>query len=131
MVNVSDDNEIADIFGHRCNSMLYLTFFQILIKLRAIGKSDDSPPPLFMFCVYVMRSKVDNGLYIGYTDDLERRLREHNSGLSRSTKYRAPFDLIYCEIYKAKRDAIARERKLKKFKNSYTELKNRLKDSLL
>jgi putative endonuclease len=84
-----------------------------------------------MFYVYLIRSEVDNGLYIGYTENLKRRFEEHNSGLSKSTKLRAPFEMIYCEAYKSKTDAIKRERNLKKFKNSYTQLKKRIENSLL
>lgn len=83
-----------------------------------------------MFYVYVIKSKVDESLYIGQTEDLRNRCKEHNSGLSKSTKNKRPFDLIYYEAYKSKKDAIIRERKLKQFKNSYTELKKRLSHSL-
>jgi len=83
-----------------------------------------------MFYVYVIKSKKDGNLYIGYSNDLRRRLIEHNSGESASTKDRAPFELIYYESYKSKKDAIIRELKLKKFKNSYFQLKRRISNSL-
>jgi putative endonuclease len=83
-----------------------------------------------MFYLYVIKSFVDQKLYIGPTSDLRRRLREHNSGKNISTKRRAPFDLIYYEAYKSRKDALARERKIKQFKNSYSELKKRIENSL-
>jgi putative endonuclease len=83
-----------------------------------------------MFYVYLLRSGKDGRLYIGQTSDLRRRLREHNSGINRSTKSRTPFSLIYYEAYKSLDDTKIREKKLKQFKNSYTELKKRLKHSL-
>jgi len=83
-----------------------------------------------MFYLYVLKSFVDNKLYIGYTNDLNRRFSEHNSGQNLSTKPRAPFELIYYEAYKSKKDAVIRERKLKQFKNSYSELKKRIENSL-
>ena len=66
--------------------------------------------------VYVLRSLKDGKHYIGYTSNLERRLKEHNSGKQRSTKHRAPFELIYYEEFESKSDAIKRERQLKSYK---------------
>ncbi len=90
----------------------------------------DNPPPLFMFYVYLLQSKKDKKLYIGLTNNLRRRVNEHNSKMTLSTKYRVPFKVIYYEAYFSRTDAKERERKLKQFKNSYTELKKRLKNSL-
>ena len=47
-----------------------------------------------MFFVYILKSLKDNNLYIGRTNNLERRLREHNAGKVRSTKSRTPFVLL-------------------------------------
>lgn len=69
-------------------------------------------------------------MYIGFTNDLKRRLQEHNEGKSYWTKRCLPFELLYYEAYLTSRDAIARERKLKKFKKSYSELKKRLAHSI-
>jgi putative endonuclease len=59
--------------------------------------------------VYVLKSKKDNGFYIGYTKDLKKRFLQHNSGYSKSTKPRAPFVLIYYEAFSNNKDARARE----------------------
>ena len=83
-----------------------------------------------MHYIYVIKSKKDNKLYIGLTRDLGRRLLQHNQKLSKSTKSRTPFVLVYYETYTSAKDARIRERKLKQFKNSYTELKKRIKNSL-
>lgn len=83
-----------------------------------------------MHVLYVIKSEVDGDLYIGVTGNLKRRLEEHNQGMSRATKFRRPFELIYCEGYKLKKDALIREKKLKQYKNSYTELKKRIIHSL-
>lgn len=83
-----------------------------------------------MFYVYVLRSKKDNELYIGRTKDLKRRFHEHNSGQTRSTRNRVPFELVYYEAYKNKTDTIIREKRLKQFKNGYKELKKRIEFSL-
>lgn len=58
-----------------------------------------------MYYVYILKSKIDNELYIGSTNDLKRRLSEHNAGKVMSTKARVPFNLIYYEAFKAESDA--------------------------
>ena len=84
-----------------------------------------------MYYVYVLKSAKDNKLYIGYTSDLRKRLREHNSGLSKSTSFRIPFILVYYEAYLAQDDAKHREYMLKRFSGSTNHLKNRIKGSLI
>jgi len=66
-----------------------------------------------MFYVYVIQSDKDDGLYIGFTGDLRRRLAEHQQGISISTKSRRPWKLIYYEAYLQKLDAEGREKFLK------------------
>jgi len=83
-----------------------------------------------MFYAYVIKSKKDNSIYIGYTEDLKKRLKEHNSKQNKSTKNKAPFELIYYEAYKSKSDAKFREDNLKGFAQAYTQLKKRIKNSL-
>ncbi|UCB57715.1 MAG: GIY-YIG nuclease family protein [Candidatus Omnitrophota bacterium] len=65
------------------------------------------------YYVYVLHSQKDDKLYTGFTDDLKRRLKEHNAGEEPSTRHRIPFELIYCEACIEKKDAIAREQYLK------------------
>lgn len=78
-----------------------------------------------MYYTYVLQSSVDNHLYIGYTNDLKRRIVEHNSGAVDATKYRRPLQLVYYEACLVQRDAIKREKALKTgFGRAY--LKNRL-----
>ncbi|MDI6641980.1 MAG: GIY-YIG nuclease family protein [Elusimicrobiota bacterium] len=84
-----------------------------------------------MFYVYLLKSQKDGKLYLGLTSDLRRRIKKHNNGLTKSTKNRRPFTLIYYEAYSAFEDAKLRESKLKQFKNSYKELKKRIPHSLL
>ncbi len=66
-----------------------------------------------MYYVYVLFSKKDNKLYIGYSPDLKLRIRKHNSGLVRATKFRQPLRLIYYESYLEISDAKRREKYLK------------------
>ncbi len=83
-----------------------------------------------MHVLYVLKSRSDNKLYIGVTNDLKRRFKEHQQGASLATKSRGPWDLAYCEAYRSKLDALERERKLKRFKNSYKHLVERISRSL-
>jgi len=50
-----------------------------------------------MYYVYVLQNKYQRW-YIGSTGDLQKRILEHNSGKSKSTKYGVPWKVIYCEI---------------------------------
>ncbi len=79
-----------------------------------------------MYFVYLLKSKKDDGFYIGFSSDLKRRIKEHNTGLNKSTKHRAPFKLVYFEAYPSKSLALQREKRLKQFKNAYKELLKRL-----
>jgi putative endonuclease len=65
------------------------------------------------YYVYLLQSDLDQGLYIGFTADLRRRLAEHQQGVSISTKSRRPWRLIYYEAYLQKLDAEGREKFLK------------------
>ncbi|MEK7635350.1 MAG: GIY-YIG nuclease family protein [Patescibacteria group bacterium] len=83
-----------------------------------------------MFYVYVLKSKKDNNLYVGSTNDLKRRFQEHNSGKARSTKSRAPFNLVYYESYTSESDARKREHNLKLDGRALAQLKVRIKESI-
>ena len=74
-----------------------------------------------MYYVYFIENKKEDKTYIGYTENLKRRLYEHRN--------KKP-DLIYYEAYKNKKDACNRERKLKQRGQSIRWLKERLKNSL-
>jgi putative endonuclease len=52
-----------------------------------------------MWSAYALRSCSDGGFYIGMTSRLEARIKEHNAGYNRSTRSRAPFDLVYVERF--------------------------------
>ena len=65
------------------------------------------------YYVYVLRSSIDGLLYTGYSNDLKRRIEEHNAGRVSSTRERRPFTLIYSEACLNQWDALAREKYLK------------------
>lgn len=60
-----------------------------------------------MFYVYILRSET--GLYIGYTSDLQHRLREHNTNKNKSTKNKGPWEIVYYEAHLSSEDARRRE----------------------
>jgi len=84
-----------------------------------------------MFYVYIIKSRKTGEIYIGLTNNLKRRIEEHNQGNSISTKSNAPWELIYFEGYKSEKDAILREKGLKYFGKALGQLKRRIKNSLL
>lgn len=69
-----------------------------------------------MYFVYILRCK-DNSLYCGQTNNLEKRMKEHNDSRNISTKYtrgRRPVTLVHVEKMKTVSDALKREREIKK-----------------
>jgi len=66
-----------------------------------------------MHYVYILQSEKNGKLYKGLTDDLKRRLKEHNSGNSTYTKSNGPWKLVYYEAFLSKRDARREELFLK------------------
>ena len=76
------------------------------------------------YFVYILQSDRDGRLYIGSTDDVERRLTEHNKGQTRSLKSRRPLKLIYKEEVSDRRTGRKRERLLKSYKggNAFKKL---------
>jgi putative endonuclease len=83
-----------------------------------------------MFYVYILKSRKDNKLYFGYTNNLIKRLKEHNLGLVRSTKSRIPLYCVYYEAYASKQDAVKREHNLKLRAKALRQLVERIKSSL-
>lgn len=82
-----------------------------------------------MYYVYLLKSK-SSGIYIGYTNDLKKRLKHHNNGYGMSTKNGAPWELVYYESYKNREDATNREKMLKQDGRSRAWLKKRVTKSL-
>lgn len=83
-----------------------------------------------MFYAYVIESLKDKELYIGSTNDLKKRISEHNSGKVLSTKSRMPIKLLYYEAYLVEADARNREAQLKLRGQARTQLIKRLESSI-
>ena len=84
---------------------------------------------LKFYYVYVLQSEKNGSLYIGSTDDLRRRYKEHNRGYVEATKHKRPWKLIYYEACLDREDAKRREDYLKTSQGQRL-LKRRLKEYL-
>ena len=76
-----------------------------------------------MYFVYILRTSA-NTLYIGQTNNVEKRLREHQSKSIKSAKYVRYFDsvsLVYSEKYATRKEAMRRETQLKKWSKAKKE----------
>ena len=63
-----------------------------------------------MYHTYILQSQKDNTFYIGFTKQLQKRIRQHNSGKSKYSSKHAPYKLVYYEKLDTKEDAIKREK---------------------
>lgn len=79
-----------------------------------------------MYYVYLLRSKFNGQIYVGSTNNLKRRFREHNDGRHYSTNRYKPWELLYYEAFGAEELARMREKRLKSHGNAIRELKNRV-----
>ena len=61
-----------------------------------------------MFYVYILKSRSDGSFYVGQTNDLQRRLENHNAGLSKYTSRKKPWCIVYFEEYESRKEAIVR-----------------------
>jgi putative endonuclease len=82
-----------------------------------------------MYYVYVLISLKNNKFYVGFSENIEQRVKEHNSGKNISTKSRCPLKLVYYEAHTSIQDAKRRERYFKTSKGK-TTLRQILKSAL-
>lgn len=66
-----------------------------------------------MCWLYILKNEDTDRYYIGSTSDLNRRLQQHRSGQTRTTRVLKTFDLVYSEKYNNIFDARLREKKVK------------------
>jgi putative endonuclease len=81
------------------------------------------------YYTYVLLSSKDDKFYIGFTNNLGRRIAEHKSGKNISTAKRLPLELIYFEGHKSRVDAERREKYFKTTKGKVT-LRQILRESI-
>jgi putative endonuclease len=87
----------------------------------------ENPIAIMFHYVYALQSLKNGSLYIGYSDDLGKRLQKHNRGLNFSTRPYLSWQLIHYEAYRNEKDAKRRERYLKTSQGSRL-LKRMLKE---
>ena len=88
----------------------------------ALHLSIDKPNQLYMgqYFVYILTNKPSGTLYIGFTDDLARRIREHKSRTCKGFAYKYNLTkLVYFEEYQTNTEAFIRERQMKKWNRSW------------
>jgi len=101
-------------------SFLYIKLICDIIKLNLrfvnlfiLFMPSNTTSRMFFHYTYVLESLNDGKRYIGYTNNLRKRLEEHNKGKNFSTKFRLPFRLVYFEACINEQDAKRRENYLK------------------
>ena len=83
------------------------------------------------FYVYMLKSKsVAVITYVGYTNDLKKRINQHNSGKGAKFTRGRKWTLIYKEKYKSKKEAISREYYIKKHRYLRNRIKNENSDPI-
>jgi predicted GIY-YIG superfamily endonuclease len=78
---------------------------------------------LKIYCVYILRSLSTKRLYIGQTNDFDRRFQEHSRGKHPATRNRGPWELLYLLPCSDRKEAVCLERKLKNMKRPDRVLK--------
>jgi putative endonuclease len=77
-----------------------------------------------MFYVYILQSKVNGSFYIGQTNDIFRRLSDHNQGFSKSTSRYLPWNLVWIAEVLNRKAAMRMERQLKSMKSRQRLIKH-------
>jgi len=70
------------------------------------------------FYVYILQSEVDGSYYKGFSENPTARISHHNNGESTYTATKIPWSLVYVEELATKREALIREKVLKKYSHA-------------
>lgn len=68
-----------------------------------------------MYYVYILKGR-DNRFYVGSTEDVGKRIKQHAQGGTKSLKNKAPFDLVRVEEFSSRTEALKREHQIKRYK---------------
>jgi putative endonuclease len=70
-----------------------------------------------MFFEYILQSLISSRYYVGHTDEIARRVQEHNTGMAKYTRRDKPWKLVYVENYTTRSAAMKRELEIKRKKS--------------
>lgn len=73
------------------------------------------------YYVYILKSLKDQIYYKGFTENPIIRLEQHNKAESKYTSSKIPWELVYLECFEQKKDALIREKRLKKYSHQQIE----------
>ena len=85
--------------------------------IQEVVGSIPSGSTVFMYYVYILKSQQTGWYYIGHTQDLPKRIHQHNSGYSKSTKSGIPWELVHQKEFQDRGAAMKRELELKRKKS--------------
>ena len=69
--------------------------------------------PEVIYFVYAIESIIDNYIYVGLTENVNRRIEQHNNGWNKTTRSYRPFKILLIERYSTRLEARKREKYLK------------------
>lgn len=84
-----------------------------LVKAAGLNLGRETLNNMKKHFVYILQSVKDKNFYTGLSNNIDRRIREHQLGLVKSTKNRRPLKLIHLETFGSKKEAAKREKFLK------------------
>ncbi|OGY66033.1 MAG: hypothetical protein A3I89_00845 [Candidatus Harrisonbacteria bacterium RIFCSPLOWO2_02_FULL_41_11] len=70
-----------------------------------------------MYHTYILKSKKSGKYYVGYTNNLDDRLKLHNANKVPATKGLGPWEVFHSEPFQTEKEAINRERQIKSWKS--------------
>ena len=84
------------------------------------------PDKVEKYFIYILRNQKSGKFYIGSTNNLVRRLQDHNRGKVVSTKNKGSWTLIYTESFSTRSQAVSREKQIKSYKggNAFKKIIN-------
>lgn len=94
-----------------------------MFRSKVLSEQSESKDNTQLYTVYILRTS-SNTLYIGQTNNLEKRLKEHQSKTTKSAKYTRCFyscTLVYSEEYSTRIEAMRREYQLKQWTKTQKE----------
>ena len=80
------------------------------LKALVVGQGGERRLKEMRYFIYILKSVKFEKTYVGFTDNLDRRLKEHNSGKTHFTKIYMPWEILYTEEVETREEARAREK---------------------